>query len=210
MANAHVLHADNFAAGTAHWQLSASGAGATPPSLVTTQGRVWFAPNAVLLGVGNTLGAMCQMVAQQYNKKQRAFGIEVGWSLRNASRQFEQWLYYKLPGQQRQTAQLKFDTFGKQVVLSTPSGDVGVANLDDANFSSGVFVPIKLAVDFEAGRYLRVTVGGTVTNVGQYVIPTDGGLGDYQLLSAMLSRQVNPASTNDAILGYVTVTADEL
>jgi hypothetical protein len=204
-----ILYADTFAAGLSHWQLSASGVGATTPGIVNTPGRVWYPPSAVTIGVGNTLSAISMMTTQQYVRQPKAFSVEVIWSLRFATRQFEQWLYYKLPGQPRLTARMKFDTFGKQITVETPSGDVPVASFDDAGFNVGVFVPIKLSVDFSVGRYTRVTIGREVFNVSDRQIPTDTGVGDHQLLTAVMARQVNTASTSDPIVGFVAITADE-
>jgi hypothetical protein len=195
-----ILYDDNFAQGLGNWQLSSSGAGSAPPSIVAGK---------AVLNVGPTLGAISQMFQQRYSRKLQ-HGLEVAWFLKNAQKQFEQWLYYKKPGQQRRTAKLKFDTFGKQIVIETTLGDIVVAPFDDTPLNAGVFAAIKFTVDFEAGDYGDVIIGGQTYNMSQHTIPTDSGVGDYQLLSVVMARHVNPASTNDPAVSTVTITADEL
>jgi hypothetical protein len=194
-----VIFSDNFAQGLSNWQLTSSGAGSAVPSIVAAKAN---------LNVGPTLGALSQMFQQRYWRKLQ-LGLEVGWFLKNAQKQFEQWLYYKSPGLQRRTAKLKYDTFGKQIAIETTLGDVVVAPFDDAQFNAGVFATIKFTVDFNTGRYGSVILGGEVYDVSQHLVPADSGVGDYQVLSVVMARHVNSASTLDPAVGFVSITAEE-
>lgn len=204
-----IITHDDFRNGLARWSLAKVGTGVNP-ALSTQQGRVFAPPNAVKLDATAALNDASIMSYSYYTNRVQRLGIETMLSLEANTARITIDLQWLDSTATKHVAQLVYEPTDNSFKVSASGTPVTVLTVDDADFLTGVYIPVKMVVDFQTDRYIRLIVGNNAYDISQHSFTTVAGSSNNNLRIQILATNVNAATGfKAAYLGYVTITYDE-
>ena len=195
---------DTFQEGIARWELQASGNGAAP---IVDTAYPFLGSLASKLDSGTLAGAgfSAQRIRLFSDFGQRV-GFEFGLRYASGTGRIVVNVYWLRAAAQTR-ARLTIRPEDGEILVGPDTNLVSVGNVGAAG-AVAIWLPVKLVVDFESEKLMRVMVGNTLIDLSAFDTITTTLTGNWQLICEVDSYAWGTGS-KVTYLGYGMVTLDE-
>jgi len=199
------LFSDTFGEGLDAW-LATYGGDATYPVVSTTQTLI--PPASVYFDAGTSGGDGYSYILKRFHLGESVrLGLETHIYYNLVSPLYRLHMAYNLSGDEYYAQLEVLPASGVLRVLAV-SGWVTIGNVGYAGYAGVVWLPLKLVVDFESGYYVRALAGQKQFDISDHPLRSSailqGGMAQFENRCIAAN-----AGTNDAFIGFTSITVDE-
>lgn len=204
-----IVYFDTFNNGLNGWRTQKTGAGILP-ALSNSIGFTMFPPNCVSLNPGTVSGDTSEMYRVMHLGKSQRIGIEAGFYF-NAYVQPQLTIDYNPNQGNPYYGRVRFENSlsAWQVLLNNGTGTYQTFNVPGVPPGSfGMFMQVKLVMDFSIGKYVRALIGDEFFDLSAISMSSSTSSYNGALIANVRNKSLG-AGTNELLIGYVLITRDE-
>lgn len=196
---------DDFEAPVLKW-LPSSNVGGTDPVLSTAQ--AWMGIQSVYFTTA-AAGATFAQIQRDFPLVRRGrIGLEFFTHLNVATPSYLTIILYIWDGTNRSDAELRLDNVARTATIVTPDGEVPVATTCFPEPDVYPFIPVKLVVDMDTDRYVRLLIGPDEIDLPHSLV-LPGVPSDDRFLRMYISLVGDVAGISEAYVDNFILTQNE-